>query len=381
MTERCDEAVVHGYGYKKVDKGVKPVPGILADEFRIMRRVPRDPMQNLPSLPFHPPDFIGRSCYMEERWRDLNINSDGFLWEEEVKLFDHILYLHKQAFTWDESKKGKFSDEYFEPIRIPYQQHVPWALCNIPIPLGIREQVIQVIHDKIASGVYEPSNSSYRSRWFCVLKKDEKSLSLPQIEDIVEAFGECSCYASFDLFVVFDQRTLHPDSRDLTTFQSPLGALRLTTIPMGYTNSVQIMHGDVTFILQDEIPHVTIPYIDDIPVKNGTMRYEMSDGGYEVIPQNSGIHRFIWEHAENVNHVIHRLEMAGATLSGKKCIICGPKLEYLGGLYNYEGRWPLPSHIQKIVNWLACTTVTEVCRFLGTCGLIRVFIKDYAKMA
>ncbi|GBE81974.1 hypothetical protein SCP_0403500 [Sparassis crispa] len=372
------EAVVHGYGYKKVDKRVKPVPGILADEFWIMRHVPRDPMQNLPSLPFHPPDFIGRSRYTEERWWDLNINSDGFLWEEEVKLFDHILYLHEQVFAWDESKKGKFSNEYFEPIRIPYQQHVPWALRNIPIPPEICKQVIQVIRNKIASGVYEPSNSSYRSHWFCILKKDGKSLHLvhdlqplnaivirdsaapPQIEDIAEAFGRCSCYASFDLFIAFDQRTLHPDSRDLTTFQSPLGALCLTTIPMGYTNSVQIMHGDVTFILQDEIPHVMIPYIDDVPVKNGTMRYETSDRGYEVIPQNSGICRFIWEHAENVNHVIHRLEMAGATLSGKKCNICGPELEYLGRLYNYEGRWPLPSRIQKIVDWPACMTVTEV---------------------
>ena len=28
------------------------------------------------------------------------------------------------------------------------------------------------------TGVYEPSNSSYRLRWFCVLKKDRKSLKI-----------------------------------------------------------------------------------------------------------------------------------------------------------------------------------------------------------
>jgi hypothetical protein len=32
---------------------------------------------------------------------------------------------------------------------------------------------------------------------------------------------------------------------------------------MGWTNSVPIFHDDVTFILQAEISHVTIPYIDD----------------------------------------------------------------------------------------------------------------------
>ena len=28
------------------------------------------------------------------------------------------------------------------------------------------------------AGVYEPSNSSYQSKWFCVLKKDRKSLRI-----------------------------------------------------------------------------------------------------------------------------------------------------------------------------------------------------------
>ena len=41
----------------------------------------------------------------------------------------------------------------------------------------------------------------------------------------------------------------------------------LTTLPMGWTNSVPIFHDDVTHILQPEIPHVTQPYIDDVPVR------------------------------------------------------------------------------------------------------------------
>jgi hypothetical protein len=42
--------------------------------------------------------------------------------------------------------------------------------------------------------------------------------------------------------------------------------MRLVTLPMGWTNSVPIFHDDVTYILQPEIPHTTIPYIDDVPV-------------------------------------------------------------------------------------------------------------------
>ena len=42
----------------------------------------------------------------------------------------------------------------------------------------------------------------------------------------------------------------------------------LVTLPMGWTNSVPIFHDDVTHILQSEIPDVTIPFIDDVPIKN-----------------------------------------------------------------------------------------------------------------
>ena len=69
------------------------------------------------------------------------------------------------------------------------------------------------------------------------------------------------------IYVGYDERTLSPTSRDYTTFQTPYGALRLVTLPMGWTNSVPIFHDDVTYILQDEIPHVIRPYIDDMPIK------------------------------------------------------------------------------------------------------------------
>lgn len=64
---------------------------------------------------------------------------------------------------------------------------------------------------------------------------------------------------------------------------------------------MQIQHGDTTFLLQDEIPHVTIPFVDDIPVKGPPTRYETKDGVYETISENSGIRRFVWEHLQNVN--------------------------------------------------------------------------------
>ena len=111
-----------------------------------------------------------------------------------------------------------------------------------------------------------------------------------------------------DLFVGYDKRALAPSSRDLTTFQTPYGALRLTTLPMGWTNSVPIFQDDVTYILQPEIPHVTQPYIDNVPVKGPATRYIKEDGEPETIPENPGIRRFIWEHFQDLNHIVQQMK-------------------------------------------------------------------------
>ena len=58
---------------------------------------------------------------------------------------------------------------------------------------------------------------------------------------------------------------------------------------MGWTNSIPIFHDDVTHILQPEIPHVTHPYIDDVPVKGPATQYIQENGEAETIPENPGI--------------------------------------------------------------------------------------------
>ena len=215
--------------------------------------------------------------------------------------------LHKMGMSWIEAECGNWNPEFFPPVHIPTVPHRPWVYRNIPIPPGIHDEVVKIIRDKIASGVYEPLNSAYRSGWFCVIKHDGTSLCIvhdlrpynmitigdtavpPITEQLIELFGARACYASLDLFITYDQRILHPDSRDPTTFQTPLGALRNTRLAMGHTNSMQVMQGDIDFALQDEIPAFTIPFVDDVPVKGPTSRDELPDGTYETIPENPGI--------------------------------------------------------------------------------------------
>jgi hypothetical protein len=94
---------------------------------------------------------------------------------------------------------------------------------NFPIPPGIYEDICAIVQKTLAAGIYEPSNSSYRSHWFCVLKKDGKSLrpvhsleplnhvtiqhsGVPPIpEHLAEQFSGHACSGMLDLYVGYDE--------------------------------------------------------------------------------------------------------------------------------------------------------------------------------
>ena len=137
---------------------------------------------------------------------------------------------------------------------MPTIPHTPWKYKNIPILPGIRDKVIELLKEKMVAGVYEPSQSSYQSQWFCVLKKKGKlcivhdlqplnKISIrdaglpPILDDFVEPFAGRKCYTVFDLFWGFDACKVHPASHDMTAFLTPLGLLCITSMPTGYTNS------------------------------------------------------------------------------------------------------------------------------------------------
>lgn len=190
-----------------------------------------------------------------------------FLLPEEIKLAERIVCQNHKAFAWTDSERGSFDPQYFSPIEIPHISHTAWVYRQGPIPRGILDQVNKVTEEKWRSGVYEPSSSSYNSRWFCVYKKDGKSLRLvhsleplnaviiknaatpPYTDVVAEDFAGRSVCTTRDLYVSVDQRQLHPNSRDMMTLNTPLGAFHLMVLPMGWTNSPAVLQGDITHIL------------------------------------------------------------------------------------------------------------------------------------
>jgi hypothetical protein len=150
---------------------------------------------------------------------------------------------------------------------------------------------------------------------------------------------------------------------------------------MGWTNSVLIFHDDITFILQAKIPHVTIPYIDNIPIKGPTTTYQKVDNSYETIPENPGIPRFVWEHFENLNRVVQRMKYCGRMFSGPKLYLCVPEIFILGHRCTLEGRLPDESRVSVIQKWGPCQSLFKVRAFLGMVGVVWIFIKNFSLRA
>jgi hypothetical protein len=398
LREKQSEAVTAKY--KTVDRKINPAPGVTPENAKTIRNFPENPLDSLPAIPLIPPPFKDGRRVTKNRLEKLNLNANGFLSAEELRIFEYILLVNENAIAFDESEKGKFRDDYFSPYIIPTMPHVPWAESMIPIPPSLRDQVNQLLREKIKNGTYERTEStSYRSRWFTVKKKNGKvrivhnleplnavavkDIGLPpDLDEFAEGFAGRSIYSAFDVFSGFDNRKLAVESRDLTTFETrAFGTLRLTVLPQGYSNSPSEFQRCMLFILQDEIPDPANVFIDDLGVKGPPTRYEREDGTQETIPGHPEIRRFVWEHALDVNRILHRVGHAGATVSGDKIQLAREDMVMVGQRCTYEGRIPDTEKVDKILRWPVPRNATELRGFLGTCAVVRIWIKDYSKIA
>ena len=115
-----------------------------------------------------------------------------------------------------------------------------------------------LLRQKVDMGILEPSSAPYSNRWFTVPKKNGTLRFIqdlqpvnrvtirnagigPTIDEFAEAFVGRSIYSVGDLYSGYNQFQLDVESRDITTMRTPLGLVRMCTLPQGGTNSVAHM--------------------------------------------------------------------------------------------------------------------------------------------
>ena len=125
MAEQYElDSVKRVLAYKKVTNKVKPVPTTMPSAACIHRRFLEDPLDSLPELTPWPPEFLPGVHLTQERMDQLGVMMNEFLWLEECKLVAQVLCNNELGLAWDETKKGRFQDDYLSPVIIPTIEHV-----------------------------------------------------------------------------------------------------------------------------------------------------------------------------------------------------------------------------------------------------------------
>ena len=236
--------------------------------------------------------------FTEESVKKLRVGEVGFLLPAEQVRFQEMLKDRGKAFVFSPKEIESVDPWIVEPMVIFTVDHVPWNLKPIPVPRAHIPKIIELLKEKMAMGILEPSEAPYSDCWFTVPKKNGslrfiQDLQLvnkvmirnsgvgPVVDEFAEAFSGRTMYSIGDLYSGYDQFQLSVDSRDSTTMRTPIRLVQMCTLAQGATNSVAHMMNAMHKVLSDCIPKITMSFLDDVPMKGCAM--EEHDEALDVL--------------------------------------------------------------------------------------------------
>jgi hypothetical protein len=315
----------------------------------------------------------------------------GDLTEKEKELLQAMLFNREKSLAWSFEEIGRIRPDVAPPQEIKTVEHTPWQVPNFKIPRSLTRKLVEMLKERVKRGTLERCEGPYRNPIFLVGKKDKGDFRLinaamhinrvtrrdsnlpPEVDEFSERFAGMQVVTLADWFSGYDQVELKEECRDLTGFMTPIGLLRMTTLPQGATNSVGQFVRIANKILE-EVSDVAGAFVDDIGVEGPKTDYN----GEETEP---GIRRYILEHIQNIDRTLCEIERAGATVSGAKTQWCQPGVRIVGFVCDKEGRHPESSKVAKILDWPECQNPTELKGFLGLCGYYRIWVLGFAIIA
>jgi Integrase zinc binding domain/RNase H-like domain found in reverse transcriptase/Reverse transcriptase (RNA-dependent DNA polymerase) len=312
---------------------------------------------------------------------------------QEREVLTKVLRNREMALAWDFGEMGKVRPEVAPPQEIHTVSHEPWQAPSFPVPKALHGVVSEMLRERLKRGILEPCHGPYRNPWFLVKKNNGKYRLInaamninrvtikdanlpPNPDEFAEEFAGMVVGSYIDFFSGYDQLELAKRFRDLTAIATPLGLFRQTTVLQGATNSVAQFVRVITKILQDWIPHVALPYLDDIGVKGPRTRYNE-----EEVPGLPGVRRFMLEHIQNLDRVLADIERSGTTIAAEKSKFCMAGLKVVGFVCDADGRHPDKAKVVKILEWPDCRNVTEARAFMGICVYYRIWIREFSIIA
>jgi hypothetical protein len=270
------------------------------------------------------------------------------------------------------------------PIVIRTTPHQPWELRTWRLTHEVYEELLVMLKQKIRLGHLEFSNGAYSNRFFLVRKKNGSwrfildvlelnSVTIkdanmpPALDHIIERFCGYPIYTTTDAASGYDQILLDERSRDMTAIWTPLGLLRYTRLPMGWTNSVAAFERFLSRILSDYKGTFVDNMLDDIVIRGDNQNADAT-------VDEEGCRRFVRELIDNTRKVLKTFVKARLMINVEKTFFGYETVELLGAQVSSSGHEPTPGRLKKVSSWPAPSTVKELRGFLALCNRLQGYV-------
>jgi hypothetical protein len=81
----------------------------------------------------------------------------------ERQMFEAMLVAREPALSWDFSEIGRCSVEVRPPVRIRTIEHQAWQVPTYPVPRALRQELVEMLQERIDAGILEPCYGPYRN--------------------------------------------------------------------------------------------------------------------------------------------------------------------------------------------------------------------------
>ncbi|MDY6929942.1 MAG: RNase H-like domain-containing protein [Pseudomonadota bacterium] len=245
------------------------------------------------------------------------------------------------------------------------------------IPYGQRDGVQQSLNKMETSGIITKIESSaWATPIVVAMKSDGQTPRLcgdyrltlnPRLrrcssttmepEDFMKMLLGCTVFSKIDLADAYLQIPLAPESRHLTTINTPWGLYQYNYLPFGLHVSSGIFQAAIDDVLQGI--HGVLAYQDDVIIAGKTKE----------------------EHDRHLMALLQRLAERNVAIRPTKCVFASTELQFLGFNVSSKGYRPDPQRYHALIDIASPSNPAQLRSVLGCLQYYSRFIPNFATKA
>lgn len=174
-------------------------------------------------------------------------------------------------------------------------EHKALQVPSLQIPKALSSTVINMLQERLKMEVIEPCHNLYHNPWYLVTESTLRKYQLvnivvelnrvtvrdanlpPSTNEFSKEFTSCAISSLIDFFSGYDQVKLDEKSGDFMIFMTPLGFIRMITLPQDVINSVTQFVRIILKILILYLRDLAKSVLDDVGVKEPKTKYNNED--------------------------------------------------------------------------------------------------------